>query len=170
VNISSGLPLKVATGSGQEFGQGGGANSAGAVLIAPDAFGNSVHSGISGDSKTQVGINSNSAAGGTGLNLFANPLAVFNSFRPAMVGIDTTSGGGGQLRGLSRWNLDVALSRKFRFSERWSTTFSAQLFNAFNTVQFADPSVNLQSPQSFGVLSSQLNAPRIIQLGLHIDF
>jgi len=30
--------------------------------------------------------------------------------------------------------------------------------------------VSLQSPQSFGVLSSQLNAPRIVQLGLHIDF
>jgi hypothetical protein len=170
LNISSGLPLKVATGSGQEFGQGGGANSAGAVLMSKDTFGNSVHSGIAGDSTTQVGINSNAATGGAGLNLFANPLAVFNSFRPAMVGIDTTSGAGGQLRGLSRWNLDVALSRKFRFSERWSTTFSAQLFNAFNTVQFADPSVSLQSPQSFGVLSSQLNVPRIIQLGLHLDF
>jgi len=170
LNISSGLPLKVATGSGQEFGQGGGANSAGAVLTAPDTFGNSVHSGIAGDSKTQVGINSNAASGGTGLNLFADPLGVFNSFRPAMVGIDTTSGAGGQLRGLPRWNLDVALSRKFRLTERWSTTFSAQLFNAFNTVQFADPSVSLQSPQSFGVLTSQLNVPRIIQLGLHIDF
>jgi len=170
LNISSGLPLKVATGSGQEFGQGGGANSGGAILMTPDNFGNSVHSGIAGDAKTQVGINGNPASGGTGLNLFSNPLAVFNSFRPAMVGIDTTSGSGGQLRGLSRWNLDVALSRKFRFTERWSTTFSAQLFNAFNTVQFADPSVSLQSPQSFGVLSSQLNAPRIIQLGLHVDF
>ena len=170
VNISSGLPLKVATGSGQEFGQGGGANSGGAVLIGPDNFGNSVHSGVSGDSKTQVGINSNPTAGGTGLNLFADPLTVFNSFRPAMVGIDTTSAGGGQLRGLSRWNLDVALSRKFRVNERWSTTFSAQMFNTFNHVVFANPSVSLQSPQSFGVLSSQLNSPRIVQLGLHIDF
>lgn len=170
LNISSGLPLKVATGSGQEFGQGGGANSGGAVLTVPDTFGNSVHSGITGDAKTQVGITSNSATGGTGLNLFADPLSVFNSFRPAMVGIDTTSGAGGRLRGLPRWNLDVALSRKFRFSERWSTTLSAQFFNAFNTVQFADPSVSLQSPQAFGVLSSQLNVPRIIQLGLHVDF
>jgi hypothetical protein len=170
LNISSGLPLKVATGSGQEFGQGGGANSGGAVLTAPDTFGNNVNSGITGDSKTQVGINSNPASGGTGLNLFANPLTVFNAFRPAMVGIDTTSGGGGQLRGLPRWNLDLALSRKFRLNERWSVLFSAQLFNAFNTVQFADPSVSLQSPQSFGVLSSQLNAPRVLQLGLHIDF
>jgi len=30
--------------------------------------------------------------------------------------------------------------------------------------------VSLQAPQGFGVLSSQLNLPRIIQLGLHIDF
>jgi hypothetical protein len=37
-------------------------------------------------------------------------------------------------------------------------------------VQLADPTVNLQSPQSFGVLSTQLNQPRIIQFGLHIDF
>jgi hypothetical protein len=37
-------------------------------------------------------------------------------------------------------------------------------------VQFADPSVSLQSPQTFGVLSSQLNSPRIVQLGLHVDF
>ncbi len=66
--------------------------------------------------------------------------------------------------------MDLALSRKFRFTERWSTTFSAQLFNAFNVVQFADPSVSLQSPQTFGVLTAQLNAPRIMQLGLHVDF
>lgn len=170
VNISSGLPLKVLTGSSQEFGQGGGTNSAGAIRTAPDTFGNSVHSGVAGDPTTQVGINGDPARGGSGLNLFANPAAVFGSFRPAMVGIDTTSGAGGQLRGLPRWNVDVAVSRKFRFTERCSTTFSAQLFNAFNVVQFADPSVSLQSPQGFGVLSSQLNSPRIVQLGLHVDF
>jgi hypothetical protein len=170
VNISSGLPLKVSTGSGQEFGQGGGSNSAGAILTAPDTFGNSVNPGVAGDPKTQVGVNGDPAKGGTGLNLFSNPAAVFSSFRPAMVGIDTTSSGGGQLRGLPRWNVDMALSRKFQFTERWSTTFSAQFFNLFNVVQFADPSVSLQSPQAFGVLSSQLNSPRIVQLGLHLDF
>jgi hypothetical protein len=170
VNIASGLPLKVATGSGQEFGQGGSTNSAGAILMTKDNFGNSVHSGVSGDTATQVGINGDPARGGSGLSLFANPLGVFNSFRPAMVGVDTTSSGGGQLRGLPRWNVDLSLSRKFRFTERWSTTFSAQLFNLFNVVQFADPSVSLQSPQAFGVLSTQLNSPRIVQFGLHIDF
>jgi hypothetical protein len=66
-----------------------------------------------------------------------------------MVSLDTTSGAGGQLRGLPRWNIDLAVSRKVRFTERNSVTFSGQLFNAFNVVQFADPAVNLQSPQSW---------------------
>jgi hypothetical protein len=170
VNISSGLPVKVATGSGQEFGQGGSTNSAGAILLTKDTFGNSVHSGVKGDPKTQAGINGDPARGGSGLNLFADPAAVFNSFRPAMVSLDTTSGAGGQLRGLPRWNLDVAISRKFQVNERWSATFSGQLFNAFNVVQLADPSLSLQNPQAFGVLSTQLNSPRIVQLGLHVDF
>lgn len=169
-NISSGLPLKVLTGSSQEFGQGGSSNSGGAILVKPNTFGNSVHSGIAGDTATQAGISSDPARGGTGLNLFANPGAVFSAFRPAMVSLDSTSGAGGQLRGLPRWNVDLSVSRKFSFAERKSVTFSAQLFNAFNVVQFADPTVNLQSPQSFGVLSTQLNSPRIIQLGLHFDW
>jgi hypothetical protein len=170
INVSSGLPLKVLTGSTQEFGQGGTTNSGGAVLLTKDTFGNNVHSGVSGDVKTQAGVNGDPTRGGTGLNLFSDPAAVFKSFRPALVSVDTTSSGGGQLRGLPRWNVDLAISRKFRFGERWSTTFSGQFFNLFNVVQFAEPTVNLQSPQSFGVLSTQLNQPRVIQLGLHIDF
>ena len=135
-----------------------------------DTFGNAIHSGVAGNGANQVGINGDPARGGTGLNLFADPSAVFGAFRPAMVSLDTTSGAGGQLRGLSRWNVDVAISRKFRVTERWSATFSGQLFNAFNVVQFGDPSVSLQSPQAFGVLSSQVNSPRIVQFGLHVDF
>ncbi len=170
LSIYSGLPLKVLTGSSQEFGQGGSTNSAGAVLVAPNNFGNSFHSGVAGSASTGVATTGDPSKGGTGLNLFADPNAVLNSFRPASVGVDTTSGGGGQLRGMGHWNIDLAVSRRFRFTERWSATLSGQLFNAFNVVQFNDPAVNLQSPQSFGVVTSQLNNPRIIQMGLHLDF
>ena len=71
------------------------------------------------------------ARGGTDSILFADPSAVFGAFRPAMVSLDTTSGAGGQLRGLPRWNVDLAISRKFRVTERWSATFSGQMFNTF---------------------------------------
>ncbi len=166
----SGLPLRVVTGSGQEFGQGGGTRAGGAILLTKNTFGNAVHSGVVGDSKTQVATTGNAAQGGTGLNLFANPNAVFASFRPTMISLDTTSNGGGQLRGLDRWNLDLTVARRVRIGERASLNFNAQFFNFFNAVMFNDPAVSLQRPQTFGVISSQMNSPRIVQLGLHLNF
>jgi hypothetical protein len=35
---------------------------------------------------------------------------------------------------------------------------------------FFDPALSLQAPTTFGVIGSQLNSPRIIELGLHLDF
>jgi hypothetical protein len=169
LNFASGIPLKVGTDSSQEFGQTS-SFTAGAILLKPNTFGNSIHTGVAGNAATGVATTGNPANKGTGLNLFGDPDAVFSSFRPALVGVDTTSSGGGQLRGLPMWNLDLAISRKFTFTERASMTFSMQMFNAMNRVQFNDPTVSLQSPQSFGVLSSQLNSPRVIQMGLHFDF
>jgi len=169
LNYATGIPLQVLTGSGQEFG-GASTFTSGAILLAPNTFGNSIHSGVAGNPSTNVATNGNPANKGTGLNLFSDPNAVFNSFRPAMVGVDTTAAVGSHLRGLPMWNLDLAISRKFRFTERASATLSLQMFNAFNRVQFNSPAVNLQAPQSFGVLTSQLNTPRVIQWGLHFDF
>ena len=40
----------------------------------------------------------------------------------------------------------------------------------FNHVQFNDPSLSLQSPSTFDVISTQLNTPRVIELGMHFDF
>jgi len=37
-------------------------------------------------------------------------------------------------------------------------------------VMFIDPAVSLQNPTTFGVIGSQLNSPRIIEFGLHLDF
>ena len=164
----SGLPINVQDGSGQEFGQGS-SFSSGAIRIAPNTFGHSVHSGVAGDAKTNVGTSGDPAKGGTGLNLFGNPAAVYNSFRPILVSQDTTSYGG-QIRGQSRWNLDLSVIRKIKFTERVSTTLTAQFFNMFNHVMFYDPGVSLLAPTTFGVITTQMNSPRIIQLGLHVDF
>lgn len=164
----TGQPLKVTDGSSQEWGQNS-SSSAGAIALTPDTFGSSVHSGIAGNATTQVGTSSDPARGGTGLNFFADPNAAFNSFRPVEISLDTTSMGG-ILRGLNRWNLDMTLLRRFRITERLSTTFNAQFFNVFNHVLFSDPSMSLQSPTSFGVISGQYNNPRAVQLGLHVDW
>jgi hypothetical protein len=165
----SGLPLKVGVGSSQEFGQTSSA-TASAVALKPDTFGNSIHSGVTGDTATNVATSGNPAKGGTGLNLFGNPTAVFQSYAPILLSQDTNGNFSGNLRGMSRWNLDMDIARKLQWTERVSTTLSLQMFNVFNHVQFVDPTLSLQSPQTFGVLGTQLNQPRVLELGLHIDF
>jgi hypothetical protein len=165
----SGLPLKVAAGSGQEFGQSSAA-TASAVPIASDTFGNSIHSGVTGDPTTNVATSGNPAKGGTGLNLFANPVAVYQAFRPVLLSQDTNGNISGTLRGMARWNVDMTIAKKIQYTERVSSTLTLQMFNIFNHVQFNDPSLSLQSPSTFGVISTQLNTPRVIELGMHFDF
>ncbi|MBI3667568.1 MAG: hypothetical protein HY236_15300, partial [Acidobacteria bacterium] len=158
LTMFSGLPLRV--------GDGG----AGAILTTANTFGNGVHHGVTGDASTWVGISGNPATGGSGLNLFADPNAVYNSFRPFLMSMDTRTSGGGQLRGQARWNLELGVQRKFRITERFSTTFNANFYNIFNHIQFGDPGLSLQSPTSFGVLGGQSNIPRNIELALRVDF
>ena len=88
----SGLPLKVTDGSSQEFGQGS-SSSAGAIPLMKVTPGN-VHYNITGNSVAQVGTSGNPTTGGTGLNIFADPTAIYNSFRPIQVSVDTTSQAG----------------------------------------------------------------------------
>jgi len=52
------------------------------------------------------------AFAGAALNLFAAPDAAYASFRPTMISLDTTSNGGGQLRGRDRWNLDLIVAKR----------------------------------------------------------
>jgi hypothetical protein len=162
----SGLPLKVTDGSGQEFGQGT-SSSAGAIPLVKVTPGNNVHYGIAGSSS--VSTSGNPATGGTGLNIFGDPAAVYNSFRPIQISRDTTSAAG-ILRGMAHWNLDLSVARKIKLTERVSTTLTGMFFNLFNHVMFTDPGASLQAPTTFGVISGQLNSPRAIGLGLHLDF
>lgn len=162
----SGLPLRVVNGSSQEFGQNV-SSSAGAIPLVKVDPTNNIHSNVAGSGG--IGTSGNPAAGGTGLNLLGDPAAVYNSFRPIQISRDTTSQAG-VLRGMGHWNLDLSVARRFKFTERLSTTFTAQFFNIFDHVMFVDPAVSLQAPTTFGVIGSQLNSPRIVQLGLHVDF
>jgi hypothetical protein len=165
---ASGLPLTVAE-SYQAWGGGDtlGLVASGAIPINKPDFGNSVHSGVAGSAG--VGTDGNPATGGSGLNLFANPQAVLADFRPIQVSQDTRSARG-VLRGLPYWNFDLSLAKNTRVTERVAFLFSADFLNAFNHVVFNDPTLNMQDPASFGVLSSQANNPRAIQFGLRLEF
>ena len=165
---NSGLPLTVME-SNQAFGGGDTFNSiiSGAVPIVKPSYGNDVHHGIAGSGG--VGTVGNPATGGSGLNLLADPAAVIGNFRPINVSQDGRSFRG-TLRGLPFWNLDVSVGKRTALTERVNILFSADFLNIFNHVVFSDPALNLLDPRSFGVITSQFNTPRAIQLSLRVEF
>jgi Carboxypeptidase regulatory-like domain len=118
----------------------------------------------------------NSSPGGVP-NAFGNPDQVVGQFRYPTFADGRL--GLGAVRGLFRWNVDLALAKRTRITERVSTRFDVQFVNAFNHPMFGgntffgwnnEPNTDVSSPQTFGVLSQQFNSPRYIQMGLRFDF
>jgi hypothetical protein len=66
-------------------------------------------------------------------------------------------------------NLDFSLFKRFRVTEKVNFEFRAESFNTLNYVVFGTPVLNVNSPQ-FGRVTTQLNAPRRIQLAGRITF
>jgi Carboxypeptidase regulatory-like domain len=66
---------------------------------------------------------------------------------------------------------DVALFKTTNFGprERLGVQFRAEFFNLFNTAQFGPPGETFGTPQ-FGVVSSQVNNPRLVQFALKFLF
>jgi hypothetical protein len=172
----SGAPLEVSIGTGatenaQSFGEEyGNSNSASenAVLVAPYTGGNSAHYNVVATGG--VGTNGNTATGGSGLNMFANPSAIYSEFRPLILGLDTSSGGAGVLRGLPTWNLDATASKDFRITEGFGFSLIIQANNVLNHFQPSNPSLDINSPTSWGVINGQADTPRQMQFGLRIHF
>lgn len=180
-SFGTGLPLSVYTGSFQEYGSGGTDNGFNAIPItAGQSYSNSPHFGITSDGN--VGVNGDQNNGGSGGNLYSNPAAVYNGFRPGLLGQDSSGGAAGILRGQVRWNLDLGLTKDTRITERFGFQVFAQAFNVMNHMKWADPFNSLQDPANFGALESQYGAltlggqgasanyTRIIQVGLRLYF
>ncbi len=91
-----------------------------------------------------------------------------------ILGVDTTSGGAGVLRGLPTWNLDMQINKDFKIAfkgrEGMGLTFEAQFFNMLNHYQPSNPTVNLDAPTSFGTINGATNTPRTIEFGLRLHF
>ena len=178
VTWASGLPIEGYTGSCGEWGNGYDEWCAGAVPLGNVLkYGNSNHSGVYGTNG--VATNGAPANGGVGLNMFANPEQVFNSFRFDYVGIDSDAYDNGPVRGHRRWNVDLGITKDTRITERVGVQLFGQAFNAFNHMQWGDPAVNLQWPAGFGVIGPGgageygvigNNYRRIIQIGARVSF
>ena len=73
------------------------------------------------------------------------------------------------LRGHGINNWDFAVFKTTSITERMGLQFRTEFFNLFNRVQFGNPNVSAGNP-SFGVISSQANTPRRIQMALRLVF
>jgi hypothetical protein len=167
----SGAPLQVNVGTGsnsdaQAFGEIYGNNNRAyenAVLTGPYTGGNSAHYNIT--SSGIAGANGNPAKGGSGLNLFADPAATYALFRRPILGLDTTGGGAGVIRGLPSWSLDARVSKDIRSTERLGATFIIQITNVLNHFQPANPTLNIDSPQTWGVITAQSTSGALSGIG-----
>jgi hypothetical protein len=177
----SGAPLEVNIGSGsntdaQSFGEVyGNSNTAyeNAVLTTKFSGGNSVNYNVS--VPAGAGINGNAATGGSGINMFQDPVGIYSQFRRMILGLDTTGNGAGVIRGFPTWNLDATLSKDVRVNERMGATLIFQFSNLLNHFQAANPSMNIDSPATWGVVTNQATTvggiqSRQMEFGLRLRF
>lgn len=79
------------------------------------------------------------------------------------------SSGKNNLRGPGMFDTDVAIEKDTKIGERYAVQFRAELYNAFNTVNFGQPDSNL-ADSSFGQLLYTSTDPRIMQFALKFQF
>lgn len=114
-------------------------------------------------------IPAGAAAKGSGPQMFADPNAVFNSFRYALPG---ESGTRNPLRGDGYYSWDTGLDKSFALTERAKLQLRWEVFNVTNSVRF-DPhsvSANIDNQGAFGVAGSTLTDKRVMQVALRLEF
>jgi hypothetical protein len=72
------------------------------------------------------------------------------------------------LYGPGSWNMDMALSRVFKFHERFGLEFRGEAFNFFNHANWNSPTVTIGS-STFGQITS-FSSPRILQVALKLSY
>ena len=163
----------------QSFGSGDGNNyfdNENCVFTSKSGTGGaSSHYGVAGGPDPygiNVGTSVASSASGTAvpINMFKDPVSVWNHVRPAILGIDEKDSGLGPITGMPYWNLDVSASKNFRIAERASFEFSTIFTNVLNHTVMADPLLALYAPSAWGVITSNVNTPRRMEFGLRLRY
>ncbi len=74
------------------------------------------------------------------------------------------------LRGPFERNLDLSLIKEIPVHQTIDAQFRAEFFNVLNFANFANPGNAITSASTFGVISSTVGNPRIIQFALKLNF
>jgi hypothetical protein len=144
----------------------------GIPLTVIDSTAGSIYGNLAGFSRAEC-TGTNPASSGSlqsRLNGYFNP-AAFTT--PPAIGDGTGFGncGVGILRGPSQLNLDLGIQRNIKVTETSSLEFRAEFFNFTNTPKFGRPVLDFSTGQGvFGVISSTMSNPRIVQFALKYGF
>jgi hypothetical protein len=167
----TGFPLDIGAGLNSTNTDPGPAGDGAAGLVRADLVLPNV---ATYDPRGQQTINGNTG------NFYFNPLAFSNT---RLLGLDQTAqtdaaGLNGQytegtlgrnaIRGPGFVNMDMALSKHFKFHERLDAELRLDAFNVFNHVNFGNPNTNIFGA-TFGQVSTT-QGPRVLQLALHLRF
>jgi hypothetical protein len=143
----------------------------GTPLTAKDSLAGTVYGNLAGFSRAEcTGLNpASSGSVYSRLNGYFNPDA-FTS--PPAIGDGTGFGNCpvGNLRGPDQRNIDLAIQRAFAVTEHSRLQFRTEFFNFTNTPSFGQPVTDYAAGAAFGVISSTVSNPRIIQFALKYAF
>jgi hypothetical protein len=67
-------------------------------------------------------------------------------------------------------NVNLSMARNFTINERWRAQLRGEFINAFNQVVFGTPGREVTTPSTFGIITTQGNTPRTVQLVLRLTF
>ena len=159
---------------GQSFGSAD-ANNYGTneqcVFTGKYTGGSSSHYNIAGGQ--DVAGDSVGTASGPGdhhVNMFKDPVAVWNQVRAPILGIDSKNPGFGPITGTPYWNVDMSVEKSVKVWESVALKFSVIFTNVFNHDILADPAMTLADSTTFGVQNTQTNTPRKMEFGMRASF
>jgi hypothetical protein len=142
--LQSGFPLALTTATNQTGSQGGG-------------------------SRPNVVVGLNKARSGSAqsrLNQWFNT-AAFVAPAPFTFGNESRLDNTLRDHGVANW--DFTVGKNIPLGERMRFDFKAEMFNVFNRAQFGDPGGSVGSA-TYGVVSTQVNNPRLIQFSGRVSF
>ncbi len=175
----SGFPVQVETPVG-DCGSFGECNPAYVFSYENMIVGNNLN--YNATTKTGVAGSNSCGTAGSGLNVLSNPATscpvnggIFGDpVRAPILGLDGQIGGGGPVRGLPLWNLDLGVSKRIAFTERFSGSLHFDFGNVLNHFQPRDPCFQGYDTTTWGVIGCggavQANTPRRMQLGITVDW
>jgi hypothetical protein len=148
VQVRSGLPITVTDGRARSLQGERGSER-------PNCVGNPVPSnqGITADSTA--------AADARWLDINAFQAAALGTFGNCPVGVARAPGYS---------NLDLVLSKRFEVGSERRLELRVEAFNALNHPSFGPPARDISVPNTFGLITSTISAPRVIELAVKFYF